>query len=422
MALAPRKKVGQVIAARDWSWRWLKGSIAAAAVAWFVSLPMILHHFDRLNPWAIVASIVLAPIVFFALIGGVLKVVLTLACPPMAAVWATTAAWPIWAMHHAVEWLGRLPLSDVTLKPPPVALTLLYYAVLLAALHPKLSKRVRRLAVVAACATILVGPVVVTAMVRHHPDETRVTILSVGAGSCAIIETNDGGTAVIDAGSSGSSELYRSVIEPYFRTRAVRGVGAAIVSHADIDHYGAFADLAQDRAVAATYLTPYFLADDSPSAQELAREMPRQQVVTGPKTIRLTADTTLEILWPPPDLDLDSNDSSMVVKLNVAGRSVLFPGDIQSAAMTALLADPPAIKADVLIAPHHGSFEDATPAFVTAVSPSTIVSSDDRTPSSKQRTFDEAIAPLPIFHTRDHGAITILIKRDGTLTVTPFRP
>jgi competence protein ComEC len=422
MALAPKRRRPPIARVFGWTARKLRLAIAAAVVAWFISLPMILLHFDRLNPWAILASLVLSPVVLVALIAGLLKVVLTLVAPMLAGVWATGAWAPVWLMHHSVDWLARLPFGDVTLRPVPVPVMLLYYAALLAALLPRLSRRTKRGLVLSACTTILLTPVALTAVARHHPDETRVTILSVGAGSCAVVETNAGQTLVIDAGSNGSADLYRNVIEPFFRTRGLRHVDAAFVSHADYDHYSGLADLARDRTITTTYLTPHFLRDDSPTALALLDALPHRTTLTSPYSFQPSLDTTLDLLWPPADAAVESNDASMVLKLTVAGRSILFPGDVQSATMQSLLADPAPLRSDVLIAPHHGSHEDVTPDFVAAVSPAHIISSDDRTPSRKQRAFDEALPDYDVLHTRDRGAVTVTIRRDGTLAVTPFRP
>jgi competence protein ComEC len=103
-----------------------------------------------------------------------------------------------------------------------------------------------------------------------------------------------------------------------------------------------------------------------------------------------------------------------------AGRSVLFTGDIQNVPMLALLADPAALKADVLIAPHHGSAEPATKRFLEAVSPSHIVSSNDSTYSQKQRRFDTLVGPTPHHRTDRAGAVTVTISPRG-IDVTTFK-
>jgi competence protein ComEC len=137
--------------------------------------------------------------------------------------------------------------------------------------------------------------------------------------------------------------------------------------------------------------------------------------------IQLDDDTAIQVLWPPPAMKLTPNDSSLVLRLTHKGRSVLFTGDIQNVPLLALLADPAALKADVLIAPHHGSSEPATKRFLDAVAPSQVVSSNDSTYSQKQRRFDALLGTRPHHRTDRAGAVTLTISAAG-IDVATFKP
>ena len=92
----------------------------------------------------------------------------------------------------------------------------------------------------------------------------------------------------------------------------------------------------------------------------------------------------IEVLWPPAHSTANSNDTGLVLRLVYGNRSVLFPADIQVPPEMELLREPQRLKSDVLVAPHHGSSEDSTGGFVTAVSPRIILSSNAGRLSSKQ--------------------------------------
>src|SRR5690606_20600660 len=117
-------------AAARWVRQQAKLTFAAALVAWLVSLPLVAYHFERLNPWAMLGSIALAPVVFVALILGLVKVVTTLLLPSGAAAWAVLCAWPMTLMRQMVDALAVLPGSDVPLPQPPVAMIVIYYMLL----------------------------------------------------------------------------------------------------------------------------------------------------------------------------------------------------------------------------------------------------------------------------------------------------
>ena len=59
-----------------------------------------------------------------------------------------------------------------------------------------------------------------------------------------------------------------------------------------------------------------------------------------------------------------------------------------------------------------------------AVNPSSIVSSNDRSLTTKQRTFEspEVLGGRPLYRTNRCGAITVRLAHDGTVTVETFLP
>ena len=203
------------------------------------------------------------------------------------------------------------------------------------------------------------------------------------------------------------------------------------ISHANWDHYGGAPDAVRRYGVAEVIVDKPFLKDARAFASgrqmldELAQlDRPPRTVAAG-DVIPLGRDTYLRVLWPPAGVEgLEANDTSLVLKLEHAGRSVLFTGDIQAAAMERLLAlskdDPMLLRADVLVAPHHGSSEPVTPQFVAAVDPAWVVASNGRTMSQKQVRFDAMAAGRPLLRTSDVGAITIEVGDTGDLSVGGF--
>ncbi|TPV61048.1 DNA internalization-related competence protein ComEC/Rec2 [Aestuariibacter sp. GS-14] len=89
---------------------------------------------------------------------------------------------------------------------------------------------------------------------------------------------------------------------------------------------------------------------------------------------------TFELLWPNVMNDevYSENNLSCVVKVSGNQFSALFPGDIEALAEEQLTAtgavdDTVSLRADVLLAPHHGSATSSTPGFIEAVSPDLVV-------------------------------------------------
>jgi competence protein ComEC len=420
--------------AGEWAESLLARTFAAAVVAWMVSMPLILFHFEQANWWAVPGSILMAPVVFLALVGGLLKVLLTLLLPSLAGTWATIAAAPVAWMRWLVDWLAELPFATTVTPGLP-----LWGLVLLLALYwvfwrvpcrrPRLTYCVRAVPVLSLTAAVLLPIRAIERAVA--PEELRLTLLAVGAGQAAVLETPAGRTVMIDAGSGSLSDPLRKCIAPYLRTRGTTQVETMLLTHGDYDHVSAAVSVAQVYDVREVLTGGRFRAHaaDNPPAEAMLRELDAldlpPRIVRPGERIPLGTGIELEILWPPtssPPESLSSNDSCIVARLSYAGRSILITGDIEEVAQRELIRrySSGELRADILIAPHHGSSESTTAAFVRAVQPSHIVSSNDRSLTGKQRQFDRIVRGIPLYRTNECGAVTIRIRHDGSVTVDRF--
>jgi competence protein ComEC len=363
------------------------------------------------------------------MVGGLIKVVLTLILPWFAPAWAWLAALPVEAMRLGVGWLAKIPGSDMALPAVPIVLVVIYYVLLLLPLIPTERMRLKwvfRGGAVTAGLSAMLLPLLIGLAPRRSGGELKVTLLAVGAGQCAVVELPSGKTVLIDAGSSSSGDLERRTLDPFLRHEGSRSVDRIFISHANFDHFSAVAGAVADYGVHEVEITPQFrrhAAKNYPARMMLKRlrelKCPINAAEAG-QTMDLGGGCVLEVLWPPADEALDANNSCQVMRLTYRGRSILFTGDIEARAESALLGDEAKLQADVLIAPHHGSAEETTARLLDAVGAGTILASNDRTLSGKQREFDRLTAGRHCLRTHNCGAITVTISNDGVLTVTTF--
>ncbi len=418
--------------------------LAAALVAWVASMPLVALHFGSFHAWAIPASLAASPLVAVSLLAGLAKIVLTLLVPDLAWLWADIAAGPVAMMNAIVQWFATLPGADVPLPRPGLWLILALYVSLIL-LWLTTSQRLRRPDWVPASAKWAARiPLIVTATlvfvipIAGRPGTTpiqrplRVTLLAVGAGQCAAIELPGGGVTLIDAGSMSLGRPWASAIGPFLRAGGYAEVDRLLISHANADHYNAGVDIAARYDPAEVIVASRFAGDAATdgAGRYLLAEFDRLdlpvRVVSSGETIALSSDTTLRVLWPPaaPLEEWSANDVSLVVRLEHAGRRMLITGDIQRDAMVGLLeqavADPDLLRADVLVAPHHGSTEPETQAILQAVDAAYVISSDGRRLSQKQRRLDDLVTDVPLYRTGRDGAIAVEMPRDGPISVTTF--
>ena len=258
------------------------------------------------------------------------------------------------------------------------------------------------------------------------PDELRITLLSLGAGQCAVVEPPGGHTVLIDAGSSTVTDVAVKLVEPFLRAEGQQQVDEIFLSHGDFDHISAAGEITTAYDVRQIFTSYHFIKNSAGNIpdQMLLEELEKlnrspTEIATGDH-FDIGGGAVIQVLWPPKDRDLNSNNAGLVLRLTYAGRSVLFPADIQDPGFDGVLENAKALKSDVLVAPHHGSSEDRTPDFLDAVHPQMILSSNFWRLTSKQKRFETMIGHTPLYRTPECGAITVTIRKDGTLSVSTF--
>ena len=398
--------------------------VVTGLVAWLVSAPIVEYHFNQLNPWQVLSSIALAVPVFLALVFGVAKIVLTLAWPSLAGWWAALAAWPVEWMRRSVEWLALLPGSDVAMPSLPLWLLAIYFVLLAAPMWPGAKQTWRRFAGAGCmCIAVLMMPMAFGSRLAA-PAELRITLLSVGAGQCAVLRTPGGKTVLIDAGSLTVPDVARTTLTPYLKHAGIGRIDAAFISHANQDHFAGVIDAARRFGGGAIHISPQFpghMRADPRGDEWLDDAGTMMTLMTLSRGMKLALDdqTSVEVLWPDASLKIDPNNASLVLRVTCAGRSVLFTGDILDEAQRQLATMD--VKADILIAPHHGSSEASSKRFLEAVNPSIILASNGRKLSQKQRHFDDLAAGRQLYRTHAHGAVSVIIDGGGGMRVKTFR-
>jgi competence protein ComEC len=254
-------------------------------------------------------------------------------------------------------------------------------------------------------------------------------LLSIGAGQCAVVfPPPDSGASpwFIDAGSSTIADVDRLCVEPFFRSINCRHVDGMLLSHGDFDHISAAGDIAREYGLKHVVMSPHFRrhAEGVATAEDLLTTFDAlgltPEIISRGQYRQIAPGVSMRVLWPPVDCPLNSNTCGLVVRLCYGGRRILFPADIQEPAETDLLKHPEDLRADVLIAPHHGSAELTTGAFLAAVAPKFIVASNDRKLTHKQKLFDRLAGGYPLYRTSEYGAITIHVSRFGAVWATTF--
>jgi competence protein ComEC len=203
-------------------------------------------------------------------------------------------------------------------------------------------------------------------------------------------------------------------VVPALAALGIRRLDLAIATHADLDHRGGLPAVLRSIPVRELWL-PYGARDEAGFRDIL--DLARRHGVR--VRARGAGAATSEIggmrvtpLWPPVDAAPGSrNDASLVVRVDVAGRRLLFAGDVEVGAEAALVARGADLRADLLALPHHGSRTSSSAPFLAAVGAEVALAS---APCGGRYAMPH---PDVVARVRAHGLPIWWTGRDGALLV-----
>lgn len=231
----------------------------------------------------------------------------------------------------------------------------------------------------------------------------NIHVLDVGKADAILIECN-GHAALLDAGT----EDYGETIIDYMARRNIASLDYAIVSHPDKDHLGGMAQVLSEVPTQAFVRSCYF-EEKYDDTRKAAREKPVSEQIVSPGDTLALGQATLRILAPLTEYG-DTNNASLVIRLEYPGFTALFCGDIEEEAENDLVDKvTPLLSADLLKVPHHGSKSSCTDHFLQAVSPRYAVISvgndNNKLPSEKTlRKLDDCCEK--VYRTDIDGTVT----------------
>jgi ComEC/Rec2-related protein len=256
---------------------------------------------------------------------------------------------------------------------------------------------------------------------ERHP-ECEFAVLDVGEGA-GIHLRSAGRDWLLDCGHASQ---YGRVMLPYLRSRGVNRLDGLLLTHGDAQHIGAapevFADFAPRLIIDST------LKDRSPVRRAFHAELAENQF--GKRFARrgdhfaVSPKTTISVLFPPPALRRTSaDDKALVLRVECAGRRVLFMSDSGFATEQWLVENETDLRADVLVKGQHAKDLSGTLDFIARVQPEAVVCSALGY-GAEPRALDEwarsvAEKGIAVFRQDDCGAVQGEV-RDGQMALRGF--
>jgi competence protein ComEC len=213
----------------------------------------------------------------------------------------------------------------------------------------------------------LLLPVLLWQAPRPPPGEFEVLATDVGQGNAVLVRTA-GHTLVYDAGPgySRDTDAGQRVLVPLLRALGER-VDLLVLSHRDSDHTGG--------AAAVLRMQPQARLLSSLEAGHPLQALRRPERCVAGQQWEWDG-VRFEVLHPAAsgyDVPARPNAMSCVLRVGNGRAHALLAGDIEKPQEAALAERPDAVRADLLLVPHHGSRTSSSAAFLDAVRPALAV-------------------------------------------------
>lgn len=251
--------------------------------------------------------------------------------------------------------------------------------------------------------------------------EVSVSYINIGKGDAILVQV-DNKNYLIDTGLEEQSEVLLNALE----TKGVDKIEGLFVTHTHKDHIGGV------NAVANAYdIDKMYRAEISENKKNgenkidnLASEnfLPLVKLKAGDK-VELADGVYFDVLGPLVLNEDDDNDNSLVMKLMINGRTLLFTGDMQFAEEQTLMDAGVDLSADILKVGNHGNKDATSDEFAQAVSPEYSIISTDTTvdTNSASKRVRKALSESTIYVTEEYeGGITFTILENGDINITEF--
>ncbi len=386
----------------------LMGLSLGAQMGTFIPVMLLFRTFPV---WGLMANLFIVPLTGLAVTSGILTIAAYYIHPFLGASYGGTAWGFLYVMNMISKFFSALPFGSLPLGK----LTLVDAAALLVFIFCVISpaKRYWSRLVMAALAVFIIFQ---WQQVFAHRD-IRLTFLDVGQGDCSIIEDGDH-EIIIDSGYAGFGKDYgQRVLLPYLKYRGITHVDLLILTHPHADHIGGAVSLLNTMKVS-TLWEPQTI-----SHSKLTKEVQQAALKAGckidapsPGNVYQLGDVKLTILYPDSLTSVNSknlNNTSLVVKVDIVGKSFLFMGDAELPVEERLDGLSLIKNMDLVKIGHHGSTTSSGEAFVEKTRPAMGIVS-----VGKGNKFGHP-APAVIHRWESVGSRIYETEKDGAVTVIP---
>lgn len=366
--------------------------------------PLLLLFFNVTALISPLANLFAIPLVsLFVVPVLLLAISIMLIHPPWSQPLWQLADWLLSGLWWCLQWLAELPLALWQTASLPLSIIVLSLLAFIWLMAPR-GWPARWLGL------FLLLPLIFYQPARPDQGSAWLTVLDVGQGLAAVIETENK-TLVFDTGPQfGDFNTGDAVVMPFLQHRGIKQLDMLVISHGDNDHIGGAAAILNSLPVTSI-------------RSSVPAELPDAKACLAGQSWHWDG-VHFQFLHPAENASGSANERSCVLKVSSDFGSILLTGDIEKRAEASLINNNKQnLPADILLVGHHGSRSSSSTAFIDAVSPQIALIASGfnnryQFPAAEvvQRFQDRQI---PLLNTADSGAL--LVKLDSSTSITAIR-
>ncbi len=342
-------------------------AVLSSVSVFLVTMPVMLWFFYEISPYAILANLVVLPLLSLLVGAGVFGCILSF-------FWKAAGGFLLSTVHYILRFyeivclaLEELPGRSVVTGRPVLELILLYYVVLVGGIFLYLKWEKIWIAFVA-------GILLAETLLFFSPSVSFLYIqLDVGQGDCAVIMCGEK-TYLIDGGSTSQKEVGKYVISKCLKYYGRSQVDAVFITHSDADHTNGILELAinqKDWGIKIQKIIMPKIQKTDDGYKRLYRSFQSCNIKINRmrRGERLShGGLCIRCVHPTPDYEWESeNDYSLTLDITYRDLRILTTGDLEQEGERAI-GD---LRGgyDLLKVGHHGSKTSTSQDFLAMVSP-----------------------------------------------------
>lgn len=413
-------------------WHRLQQAIAAMVVSQVMSFPVIIAHFYQYAWLSGPINVVFSPIYSAVVLpGSTLSLLISYISLEWGSWLAQAITWLMEVLDRILTWIATLPNMTYSFSPPSLGWMICFFTVawLFYAMVVTDRGSLRRFRYVAFAVLLgLIGMLVG----RNGTSVTTITMIDVGQGDALLLETAGGKVILIDGGGTmpfptkawqqqrNTFEVGRNVVVPYLRYRGINHIDVMVMTHGDGDHIRGLSAVMERISVGEVWHSGAAPADvfEQKLLQRIQEKRIPIHMVQADVQFALEDGIKISMLHPPANVSrTNSNDSSIVMLLQLYRTNMLLTGDMEQPAEQEVINKYKLQPVQVLKVAHHGSKTSTTEEWLTVTKPQEAlisVGSNNRYGHPHADVIERLRRiGAQIWRTDSHGAVTIYFNQNG---------